>query len=175
MHVNEFDFRSAPLRTLCTASTNAILELIHFSKEKKMDAITAMEYAEYFHGAVLVACQAYAVGTVTDINKIRKYAGEPPLKKLDLYNAKMISGHEYNLVQLINALANFFKHNEEWSSWPSNETTKTLRYYGVNESTEFPLYTGVSAILGESTDLRGLCEVLEAWRFSQIEEWCQNA
>ena len=74
---------------------------------------------------------------------------------------------------LINALANYFKHNEEWSSWPDNETTKTLRYYGISENTEFPLDEGVSIILGESSDLRSLCEVLEDWRFWQIQ--CINA
>lgn len=129
-----------------------------------MDGITAKEYAEYFHGAVLVACQAYAIGTVSDVNEINgtKY------KKIDLYKHKIMSGQVYTYVELINSLANYFKHNEEWSSWPNNETTNVLRHYGINESTTFPLQTGIEVIIGESTDLRGLCEVLEDWRFSLL-------
>jgi len=169
--MREMDFRSTPLRTLCTASTNAITELIDFCKEGVMDGITAMEYAEYFHGAVLVACQAYAVGTVSDINEIQG-SNE---KKIDLYKYKVVSGQEYTYVELINSLANFFKHNEEWISWPKNVTTKVLRHYGINEGTEFPLYTGVKAIIGESSDLRDLCEVLEDWRFSLLNMRDPNA
>jgi len=171
MHYKETDYRITPLSTLCTASTNAVSELIGLSKEGILDGLTAMEYAEYFHGALLVACQAYAVGTVSDINEIQ----ESNHKKIDLYKYKENNCHDYTYVELINALANFFKHNEEWSYWPVNETTKTLRYYGINESTEFPLYSGIKVIVGESTDFRGLCTVLEDWRFSLINIRCQNA
>lgn len=171
MHMREMDFRSTPLRTLCTVSTNAISELIDFCKAGVMDGITAMEYAEYFHGAVLVACQAYAAGTVSDINEIEG-SNE---KKIDLYKYKVVIGQEYTYVELINSLANYFKHNEEWSSWPNNETTKVLRHYGINEDTEFPLHAGVTTIIGESADLRGLCEVLEDWRLSLLNMRGQNA
>lgn len=173
MHLNEIDFRATPLRTLCTSSTNAISDLIKLSKEPGiLDGLTAMEYAEYFLGAVLVACQAYAVGTVSDINKIRISADESELDKLALYKLGRKSGVNYTSVELINSLANFFKHNEEWDAWPENHTTKTLRYYGVNETTDFPLYSGIGKIIGDSTDLRELCRVLEDWRFLLIHKYC---
>ncbi|MEC7118392.1 MAG: hypothetical protein VXW65_00610 [Pseudomonadota bacterium] len=169
MHIKEIDFRSTPLRVLCTTSTNAISELLSFAKLGVVDGLTAEEYTQYLLGAVLVACQAYAVGTVMDINAIRSAYGRQPLSKIQLYKSGCIPNSQYNFVLLINALANLFKHNEEWSSWPENETTKTLRHFGVNENTEFPLSEGVSVILGDSSDLRGLCDVLEGWRFSQIQ------
>lgn len=171
MHIREIDDRSTPLRILCTASTNAISELLEFSKVGIMDGITAMEYAEYFHGAVLVACQAYAVGTVSDVNEI----SNSNIKKIDLYKFQEITIREYTFVELINALANFFKHREEWSSWPVNETTKTLRYFGINENTEFPLYVGIRILIGDSEDLRGLCAILENWRFSLLNIRSKNA
>ena len=164
MHYKEMDYRSAPLRVLSTASTNAVAELAGFSTEGIMDGGTAMEYAESFHGALLVACQAYAVGTVSDINEIQ----ESNYSKIELYKYKETNYHDYTHVELINALANFFKHNEEWVSWPVNGTTKTLRYFGINEDTEFPLYTGIKVIIGESTDFGGLCKVLEDWRFALL-------
>jgi len=164
MHFKEADYRSTPLRTLCTTSTNAINELIAFSKAGVLDGVTAKEYAEYFYGAVLVACQAYAVGTVSDVNDIQKSNH----KKLDLYKYKETEYHQYSYIELINALANYFKHHEEWDNWPLNETTKTLRSYGINENTEFPLGAGIEALIGESEELRGLCSILENWRFSLL-------
>lgn len=169
MHINEIDFRSTPLRILCTTSTNAISELLNFAKSGVVDGLTAKEYVQYLLGAVLVACQAYAVGTVMDINAIRNVYDRKSVSKIQLYKSDCAPNNPYGFVLLINALANFFKHNEEWLSWPENETTKTLRHYGIDENTEFPLSEGVSIILGESSDLRGLCEVLEGWRFSRIQ------
>lgn len=171
MHYKETDLRSTPLRILCTISSNAIDELIEFSKSKVLDGITAMEYAEYIYGAVLVACQTYALGTVSDVNEIQK----SNCTKLELYKFKENGSHEYTQVELINALANFFKHNEEWVSWPSNGTAKTLRYYGIDENTEFPLNKGVEIVLAGSGDLRSLCSVLEDWRFSLLNVRCKNA
>ncbi|MBW2940292.1 hypothetical protein [Zhongshania aquimaris] len=170
MHYKEIDFRSTPLRTLCTATTNVVSELIHLSKNGVMDGITAMEYAEYFYGAALVACQTYAAGTVSDINEIEK----ANYKKIDLYKYQETNCHEYTYVELINSLANYFKHNEEWSVWPVNETTKTLRHYHIDENTDFPLYQGIKTIIGESPDVRRLCEVLEDWRFSLLNTRRKN-
>ena len=71
MHYKEFDFRSEPLRFLCTATENAIIELVTLTNPPvNLDVITAMEIAEYQYGAVYVAWQAYAVGTVSDINAV---------------------------------------------------------------------------------------------------------
>jgi hypothetical protein len=170
MHFREADYRSTPLRTLCTVSTNAVADLIYLSKGGAIDGLTAMEYGEYLYGAVLVACQVYAVGTISDINEIEKSKHN----KIALYKYKETDFSEYTYVELINALANFFKHNEEWSTWPINETTKTLRYYKIDENTEFPLHTGIRIIIGESSDLRELCTVLEDWRFSLLNIWNKN-
>jgi len=169
-HMCEADHRSTPLRILCTTATNAISELAELSRVGGIDGLTAMEYAEYQHGAVLVACQAYAVGTVGDLNKCRESLGLSPLKKLTLYRS-----NEANLphthVEQINALANLFKHRDEWENWPTNETTRVMRYFGILESTEFPLDAGIRSIIGESSDLRRMAEVLEGWRFMQFQHW----
>lgn len=171
MHYKEFDSRSALLRTFCTTSTNAIAELMEFSSGEILDGITAMEYAEYLLGATLVACQKYALGTVSDFNEI-KCSNET---KLELYKYQEKRCLEHTHVELINALTNLFKHHEEWSSWPKNETTKVLRYFGINENTEFPLRTGITVIIGESPDLRWLAAVLEDWRFSLFNVRRANA
>lgn len=171
MHFKEADYRSTPLRILCTTVTNAINELIAFVKAGVLDGITAKEYAEYFYGPVLVACQAYTLGTVSDVNDIKKSSH----KKLELYKNKESEYQQYSSVELINALANYFKHNEEWDNWPINITTKTLRSYGITENTEFPLGFGIDILTGESQDLRMLCSILENWRFSLLNIRSQDS
>ncbi|WP_063654158.1 hypothetical protein [Aliivibrio fischeri] len=172
-HINSIDFRSTPLRIVCTMNTNAVMKLMSFSKTEFMDALTAFDYIEVMYGSVLVACQTYAVGTVSDVNKIRKCSGQAKLKKINLYRNVPYKPCEYTEVEFINALANYFKHSTEWDIWPINETTKTLRAYGINENTEFPLRFGVESLLNDSEDLRGLCTILEGWRFHQIRDWCK--
>ncbi len=175
-HYKEADYRSMPLRVLCTSTENAIKELVALTKEPLlMDGLTAREYAEYLYGAVFVACQAYAIGVVSDVNDIRESAGKAKLKKLSLYKQSPVGNGQTSRIELINALANYFKHNEEWDKWPKNETTKALKYYGVNENTEFPLKFGAEILTGNDSELRLVCEILEDWRFGLMEELRRNA
>lgn len=179
MHYLNSDFRSTPLRTLCTSSSNAIDELMRFSNNSLLlDELTALEYAEYIYGAVLVACQAYAVGTVSDVNTIRESLGKEKVQKFDLYKYSVSSKTEPTDVEFINALANYFKHHEEWPQWPqwpNNETVKTLRKFGITEKTEFPLKVGSEKLMSYYPDLRGLCQLLETWRMQVFQQWCENA
>jgi hypothetical protein len=175
-HYKEMDYRSMPLRVLCTSTENAIKELISFTKEPVfLDGITALEYAEYLYGAAFVACQAYAVGVVSDINDIRSSAGKEKVSKLSLYKQNPAVNSGTSSIEFINALANYFKHNEEWSTWPENETTKALKYFGLTESTEFPLKSGAEILTGHDSELRLMCEILEDWRSGLIEKCHQNA
>jgi hypothetical protein len=154
--------------------TNAIGELIAFSQEPGLfDGITAMEYAEYLYGAALVACQAYATAKVGDINKIRESQGLKPLRKLFVYRNGESESQQFHQIELINSLANLFKHKDEWSSWPVNETTKRLHHFGIDEKTEFPLHTGTKHITGNTDDLRVICAILEDWRAKQIQLFCK--
>ncbi|MDR7088595.1 hypothetical protein [Cellvibrio fibrivorans] len=176
MHYLNSDFRSTPLRTLCTSSSNAIDELMEFSKNSLLlDGLTALEYAEYFYGAVLVACQAYAVGTVSDVNVIRESQGKEKVQKFELYKYSVYPKIEPTDVEFINALANYFKHHDEWPQWPNNETVKILRRFDITEKTEFPLKVGSEKLIGYYPDLRGLCQVLETWRMQVFQKWCENA
>ena len=162
MHYKVADHRSTPLRTLCTSTYNAIMDLVSFTKEPGLlDGVTAQEYAEYFYGAALVACQAYAVGTVGDINDMRESAGRARVSKINLYKYTSSSLGGPTEVEFINALANYFKHHEEWVTWPENETTRTLRSFGISEDTEFPLKAGCEKLIAYYPDLRGLCQILE--------------
>ncbi len=170
-HYKEVDYRSTAIRTVCTTMTNAISELGVFAKEGVLDGITAKEYASYMEGSALVACQAYAVGCVSDVNDIRGSKGHDPLNKLTLYKEARCSPDKHGYIELINSLANYFKHHEEWEIWPNNETAKTLRFFGIDENTDFPLSVGINYILGGATDLRGLCEHLENWRFKIVQKY----
>jgi hypothetical protein len=169
MSIDEVDFRSTPLLTLCTSATNAVSELLSFREFGLFDNATALEYSEYFNGAVLVACQAYAAGVVSDVNRIRNLLGEPRLNKFELYRQGSLVVKGFTQVEFINALANFFKHRDEWELKSDPRTMKVLNAFDIFETMDFPLHSGIQKILGESTDLRGVFRVLEEWRFFQFE------
>ena len=170
-HIISSDLRVNALNIVCTLNTNAVLELISMSKTEFMDVDKAGDYIEVMYGSVLVACQVYALGTVSDINKIRQSSGLSKLKKIKLYKHSRHKFCNYTEVELINSLANYFKHSDEWEIWPDNETTKTLRSYDINENVDFPLRFGVDFLLKGSNDLRGLSCILENWRFRQLIDW----
>lgn len=122
MNYKEIDSRSTPLRTICTVATNAIDELFHFSRTGLLDEKSALEYAEYFYGTVLVACQAYAVGTVSDYNE----TNNADIKKLTLYKHSETCLNEHTRVELINALANFLSTTK---SGQDGRKMRQLKFY----------------------------------------------
>lgn len=174
MRVDEVDHRSTPLLAVCTTATNAIAELREFSEAGMFDKTTSLEYAEYFNGAVLVACQAYMTGTASDINMMLGALGRSYMTRGELCKQSPNVVNGYTQIQLIDALANCFKHHEEKGFWVEPRASKVLQAYGIVESTAFPLHEGIEHILGGSTDLRGLSSVVEGWRFMQIETLCRD-
>jgi len=129
MNIYEFDWRIDPLYAVIVgidASLTAIRRLI--DDGAGFDGLTAREYAEPLLGLGFVAAQVYAHGTWTDLNRIRSSSGTPKLSKSDCYKCDPIKlKGKATRIEVINAIANYFKHHDEWSGWPTNETTKTLK------------------------------------------------
>lgn len=171
-HYKTIDFRSDNVRSVCTSCTNASLELLELSAKGFDYCHNVMEQVSYHQGSALVACQVYAVGSFGDVNDIRKSKRLSVLKKHEAYGLGLYDKPGYTFINLINELANYFKHNEEWSdSWKEGYTSKTLNYYGIDESTEFPLNVGINILTNETGDLRLIAEILENWRSNLIENY----
>jgi hypothetical protein len=72
-------------------------------------------------------------------------------------------------IELINAAANYFKHHDEWSQWPANETTKTLSRAGITERTEFPCIAAMRIFCGDNRKLIVLHQIVLEWRSHLLE------
>lgn len=77
-------------------------------------------------------------------------------------------------VSLINALANYYKHFEEWSDWEVNQsnrfTIEQLSKCGINNETSFPMWQSAQ-LLSDSeciSDLGFLGDILVSWRSALI-------
>ncbi len=123
------------------------------------DSYGLYDSAEYITGFGFVACQTYltAVSRWSDLNK-----GEA-LK----LGPKHRSGRP--MIELVNACANYWKHNPEWSlDSPSTQAQRTIDIVaslGVDTSVAYPLAGALYQILDpHAARFRNLIPFLTQWR-----------
>ena len=166
MNIHEFDWRIDPLYAVIVgidAGLTAISRRI--DEEEGFDGLTGREHAEPLLGLGFVAAQVYAHGTWTDLNRIRSGSGRPKLSKSDCHKCDLIKiKGKATRIEVINAIANYFKHHDEWSGWPTNETTKTLSSVGITQLTEAPCIEATKLFCGNSWEFVVVHAVVKEWR-----------
>ncbi len=169
-HILEADYGIGPLSDVEDVVRAGFDKLFVRNKDQPwFDGLWMNEYGEVLVGALFVACQAYCVGCVADINTIRDDNQLEPLNKIDAYRVHGVSINEYSAIELLNAGANCFKHRDEWGShWPNNLTTRTLKSYSITSEVEFPLNV-VSDIIERELGYSRYCDLVSEWRERLIE------
>ena len=170
-HMLEADYGLGPLRDVEDVVRAGIHKLFERNKtESWFDGLWMNEYGEVLVGSLFVACQAYCVGCVADINKIREALGLEALGKIDGYRSHSSSNNKFSAIELINAAANCFKHRDEWGeTWPNNLTGQTLEAYSVTSGSEFPL-NEVHQIIESKLGYTNLCDLVSEWREELIDK-----
>jgi hypothetical protein len=129
---------------------------------EEIDGLEAREHAELFLGLGFVAFQTYALGTWTDLNRIRQAAGKRPVDKLVCYKTDpiLVNQNGPTRIELINAVANYFKHHDEWPrEWPEKRDTIitptiiTLKTVGITQKSEFPCIDAACMLCGDGWQL----------------------
>ncbi|HVB57664.1 MAG TPA: hypothetical protein VNE63_14745 [Candidatus Acidoferrales bacterium] len=133
----------------------------------------ACEAIENLLGLCFVICQVFITDVVSVCYGIRLLAeGEPPKKKDLLATCSTrVSRTEYTQVQATDALANYFKHRDQWPSkeWPrkapSKYTAQVISALGNKPGSTRNFRTGFEAVVGDSaySDVARLGEVVENW------------
>ncbi len=169
-HILEADYGIGPLNDVEDVIRSGFDKLFERNKVQPwFDGLWMNEYGEALVGALLVACQAYCVGCVSDINEIRKHNELKPLGKIDAYRAHGVSSNGVSAIELLNAGANCFKHRDEWgSNWPNNLTTRTLKAYSISAEVEFPL-NAVLDIIDRELGYSRFCDLVSEWREALID------
>jgi hypothetical protein len=166
MNIHEIDWRIDPLYDVIVgieAGLKAVEQRLE--GEEGFDGVTANEHAETLLGLGFVAAQAYTMGTWCDLNRIRNNSGKPNVSKVDCYTVDtiLVKG-KVTRIEIINATANYFKHHDEWSQWPTNETTRILASVGITDKTEFPCVQAIRLFSGSTWELIVLHQIVKEWR-----------
>lgn len=171
LNIFEFDFRYDWVATVLRSLESTFTSIAEKGRnEPWFDGLFQMEHAEAVYGVAYVAAQAYILGTTQDANRIREAAGKNHVSKIDYYaDARQCDGTNTSAISLINSIANYYKHNDEWGdTWPCNHTTNTLAAVGIDSSVEFPCHKAAVVLFGED----------DAWKLDlilqEISEWRQE-
>ncbi len=163
-HILEFDFRYSWIQEVLRGLDHAI------ESRDRFDGMDQMETGEAILGIGFIALQAYIAGTVSDLKEIFS----PTEKPHDLRAMSPLVGSTcVPLVEAIWAVANYYKHHDEWPDWqpkgPRAPTIDTLKNLGVDESTEFPCIEIIKLLLSPHWHLLPLMEAVSAWREELLE------
>src|SRR5437868_7716627 len=168
MNIYEVDFRFSWISSIIESLEYGLSNIEERANEGDwFDGLWELEYAESIYGIAFVAAQTYILGTTQDINRIRQGAGKSTLNKLTLYSDDLqLLKKQGSRIRLINAIANYHKHQDEWTGWPQNNTTKDLACVGIDQSTPFPCQQAAIILWGqqESGKLKDLLGIISEWR-----------
>jgi hypothetical protein len=168
MSIHEFDFRYSWTSSICQSLELGFSSIREREKEEVwFDGLWQLEHIECLFGIAFVSAQTYILGTVQDINTIRKNSGKSSIDKIKYYaedTNPLPCGT--SRITLINAIANYYKHHDEWDIWPTNSTTKILSTVGITDTTEFPCYKAAITLWGEQEcgKLGHLLFLISEWR-----------
>jgi hypothetical protein len=168
MNIFEIDFRQSWASSIFQ-SLEAGISSIH-EREKVddwFDGLWQLEHIESLLGIAFVSAQTYILGTVQDLNALRKRSGKLPIDKIKCYaedTNPLPNG--ISRITLLNAIANYYKHHDEWDAWPTNTTTEILSAVGIANNTEFPCYKVATTLCGEREceKLGNLLSLISEWR-----------
>jgi hypothetical protein len=164
MNIHAVDWRIEPLHDVIVG-IEAGLTTVRERVEDGGDGITAREHAEMLLGLGFVAAQAYVLGAWTDLNRIRKSSPSTQIAKSECYASDTITIYAgITRIHVINATANYFKHHDEWTAWPQNETARILATIGVTSKTEFPCFLATELLCGPAWRLIVLHQIVKEWR-----------
>ena len=136
------------------------------------DGIFAQEQAETIFGIAFVAAQTYITGTVSDMMVINE---KVKLSKFEMLSLGSPMVGQISKVHLINAIANYYKHHEEWSDWnvegQSKKTIEALKSCGISENTPYPCHKAAQIIWPSEVlcELNEMLDVLVAWRRNLLQ------
>jgi hypothetical protein len=183
MFLHELDFRRDWLNTLYKALSGVIGDIERKLEENDhYDGVDALEDSEWILGIAFIAGQTYLTGTWADLNVILVEKGvkeslRSSLLELDVHRI----GHGVTRVQLVDAIANYHKHHDEWDRWQIDHKNKTtievLNRCGIDERTEFPCYTAATLLWPESRigALSYLLSTLEDWRARVFRQYLSSS
>jgi hypothetical protein len=148
------------------------------------EAYAESETVEGLIGTAFVLYQTYLTSVVSSVKGLATdgYAGAPS-KKVDvlrLESAPITAAVSYSRMEVVNAVANYFKHRDEWpADWSAatgqtKDTVDVISAIGLSSNEHFNLMKAAKALGDDAFD--GTCPLvreMQSWReavLKKIEE-----
>lgn len=137
------------------------------------DGAFAQEQSETIFGIAFVTAQTYIAGTISDMLEINSKSN---LSKTDMLAiGSPIVVDDITKVQLINTIANYYKHCDEWNGWKIEGTNKrtieALNKCGISKQTSYPCHEAAQIIWPTEVlcELNYLLTILVEWRKNLLQ------
>ena len=127
-------------------------------------------------GIAFVMAQTYIAGTVSDANKLMGSGGKLTKEQLLKKHGDELAGSTVTRMELCDAIANYFKHHDEWNSWSATgrhkNTVSILCAAGIEENADFPCRKAADILWSnnDGSDLEPLLSLISSWRKAVIAD-----
>jgi hypothetical protein len=180
MKIYEIDWRHSSTRRVLHALSDALEDTKHefHEAQEEHERDDALEYAERVSGLTFVTAQAYIDGTVSDVKKITKSTDKSLKARLLKACDDRLSGSLVTRIELCDAMANYFKHHEQWPDWSATgrrkATVSVLHAAGITDDDNYPCLKAAKMLsLDQGDDMEALVALISGWRASVIAD-CKN-
>jgi hypothetical protein len=171
----ELDWRHSSVQRIFESLSQGLKSVEHDldesgqSRELYFDADMALDHADGLFGIAFVTAQVYITGAVSDANKVAKSGIQFKKDQLLRDYSDCLSGLTITKLEFCDAMANYFKHHDEWANWSgtghSQKTISILRVVGLKEDDSYPCVSAATILLSKDDwDLAPLLQMLSSWR-----------
>jgi len=176
--MHEIDWRFSSTKRIFQALSDGLKDVEHdFSKaHESFEIDDALKHTENLLGIAFVMAQAYITGTVSDANKLMRSGGKLTKEQLLKKHGGGLAGSTVTKMELCDAIANYFKHHDEWNSWLGpgrhQNTVSILLAVGIKENDGFPCRKAADILWSnnDGSDLEPLLSLISNWRKAVIAD-----
>jgi hypothetical protein len=172
MNIREIDWRQSSVRQILSALSQG-LDANAQKFDDGGDVDDALDYEDDLCGIAFVTAQAYITGVVADVKALRGVRSSISKHELlKLFNP-IVADTKLTRMQLCDAMANYYKHRDEWSDWAdpaARRTTELLRTAGFTDSDRH-LCTTVGTLLFGDVKIESLVPIIDmlaSWRVAIV-------
>ena len=169
---SDIDWQRSSTERLFHALSDAIKAIQQEIDEAEEDyqIERGLDHTENLLGIAFIVAQTYIVGVVSETLRIVKPTLKPTKESLLRDYSDQISGSSSTQMELCNAIANYFKHHDEWANWSvpgrHRRTVAVLVSVGIQEDEAFPCAKAAEILSINSADagLEPLLTLITQWR-----------
>ena len=138
MKRQEFDWRLSSTKRIFQALSEALkdVERGFVEAQEDFEIDDALEHTESLLGIAFVTAQTYIAGMVSDANALIGPDSKVTKERLLKDYSDRVPESTVTKMELCDALANYFKHHDEWNGWSvtgrNQKTISILRAAGID-------------------------------------------